>query len=183
MTIETLKERMPAYARDIKLNLSGIASSAVLTEQQLWGAMLAAALASRNATVIEAIAKEAAGHLSPEAETAARTAAAIMAMNNVYYRSVHLLSDKEYMNMPARLRMNALASPGVDKADFELYSLAVSAVNGCGMCLDAHARELGKGGMGRAAVQEALRIAAILHAAACVIEAEAAAPAGALAAA
>ena len=174
MSIETLKERIPSYARDIKLNLSGVANSAVLTEQQLWGTLLASAVAGRNAKVIAAVEADAAAHLSPEAMNAARAAAAVMAMNNVYYRAIHLLSDKEYGRMPARLRMNVIANPGVEKADFELFSLAVSAVNGCGTCLDAHAAELAKAGMAREAVQEALRIAAILHAVACVLDADAA---------
>jgi alkyl hydroperoxide reductase subunit D len=176
MSIETLKEHMPSYAKDIKLNLSNIASSTVLTAQQLWGTMLASAIAARNDTVIASVAADAAAHLSPEAGNAARAAAAVMAMNNVYYRSIHLLSDKEYGAMPARLRMNAIASPGIEKADFELFSLAVSAINGCGMCLDAHAQELNKAGVSREAVQEALRVAAVIHAAACVVDGEAALP-------
>ena len=61
-----------------------------------------------------------------------------MAMNNIYYRFVHLVHAADYKTMPAKLRMNAMAKPGVDKVDFELWSLAVSAVNGCGMCLEAH---------------------------------------------
>ena len=182
MSIETLKERLPAYAKDIKLNLGGIANSTALDQQQLWGAMLASALAARNATVIAAVAADAARHLSPEAQTAAKSAAAIMAMNNIYYRALHLLGDDALSQMPARLRMTAIGNPVVDKADFELWSLAVSAVNGCGMCLEAHARELAGKGMGRDAVQDALRIAAVIHAAAAVIDGEDALPARAAAA-
>jgi alkyl hydroperoxide reductase subunit D len=176
MSIANLAERLPAYAKDIKLNLSNVATSTVLNGQQLWGALLASALATRNETVIAAAADEAREHLSPQAEAAARTAAAIMAMNNIYYRAVHLLGDPEYARMPARLRMQALANPGVDKIDFELWSLAVSAVNGCGMCLEAHARELAAKGASRDMIQEALRVAAVVHATAAVLDGEAAAP-------
>jgi len=95
-------------------------------------------------------------------------------MNNIYYRSLHLMSDQEYLSMPAKLRMNVIGRPGVEKADFELYSLAVSAVNGCGMCLDAHEKELRKHGLGREAVQSALRIASVIHAVAVTLESEAA---------
>src|SRR3546814_35583 len=133
---------MPAYAKDIKLNLSNVASSTTLTEVQLWGAMLASALAARNPTVIEEIAQEAAQHLPPAAQDAAKAANAIMAMNNIYYRATHTLSDAEFAKMPARLRMTAIANPGVDMLDFELWSLAVSAINGCPMCMDAHAHEV-----------------------------------------
>jgi alkyl hydroperoxide reductase subunit D len=177
MSIANLAERLPGYAKDIKLNLSNAAASTVLNPTQLWGALLASALASRNGTVIAAVAKEARTRLAPQAETAARTAAAIMAMNNVYYRSIHLLADSEYSRMPARLRMTALANPAVDKVDFELWCLAVSAVNGCGMCLAAHARELSAKGASREMIQEAIRVAAVIHAAAVILDGEAAAPA------
>lgn len=174
MTIETLKDRLPDYARDLKLNLSSIVSEPGLTEQQRWGTLLASALASRNATVIAAINQEANSHLTPEAATAAKTAAAIMAMNNIYYRFLHLVSEQDYRTMPARLRMNALARPGVNKADFELWSLAVSAINGCGMCLEAHEHEVRKAGLGSQAVQNAVRIAAVVHAVAVTLDGEAA---------
>jgi lipoyl-dependent peroxiredoxin subunit D len=72
-------------------------------------------------------------------------------------------SDKEYAAMPARLRMNVIANPGVPKADFELWSLAVSAVNGCGACIDAHDQVL------RKAIQQAARIAAVIHAVAATL--------------
>ena len=174
MTIEALKERLPDYARDLKLNLSGIATEPGLTEQQRWGTILASALASRNAEVIKAIGAEAAARLTPEAIAAVKTAAALMAMNNIYYRFLHLVATPDYKTMPARLRMNALAKPGVDKADFELWALAVSAINGCGMCLEAHEHEVRKAGLDTTAVQNAVRIASIIHAVAATLGGEAA---------
>ena len=99
-----------------------------------------------------------------------------MAMNNIYYRSIHLLSNKEYGKLPARLRMNIIGNPGVEKLDFELWSLAVSAINGCGMCLDSHEREVIGKGASKEGVQDALRIASVLHAAAAVIDGEKALP-------
>ena len=88
-----------------------------------------------------------------------------MGMNNIYYRSMHLMKNQEYTTLPARLRMNILASPGVEKVDFELWSTAVSAINGCGACLDAHEGELRKHGVPAQQVQTALRIGAVVHAA------------------
>jgi alkyl hydroperoxide reductase subunit D len=104
---------------------------------------------------------------------AAKAAAAIMAINNVYYRFVHFAGGG-YGNMPARLRMNVLARPGVDKATFELWSLAVSAVNGCGMCIESHERAVREHGLTAEQVQAAVRIAAVVHAAAAVLDGEAA---------
>jgi alkyl hydroperoxide reductase subunit D len=87
-----------------------------------------------------------------------------MAMNNVYYRFTHLVSDTDYRSMPARLRMQVIANPGVPKADFELACLAVSAINGCGACLEAHAHQVTTAGLTKEAVQSAVRIAAVLQA-------------------
>jgi alkyl hydroperoxide reductase subunit D len=172
MSLDALRDTIPEYAKDIRLNLGTLASETVLSEQQKWGAFLASALAARNAAVIRAISAEVAGKLSLEAVTAAKAAAAIMAMNNVYYRATHLMHADEYKKLPAKLRMNVIANPGVDKVDFELWSLAVSAVNGCGMCLDAHEKVVRKGGLSVDQVQAALRIAASVHAAAAVLTGE-----------
>ena len=173
MSIDSLRESIPAYAKDLSLNLSSLASETVLNDQQKWGAFLASAYAVGQPQVVQAI--EAAAVLSPEAREAAKAAAAIMGMNNVYYRSLHLLHNAEYRTLPARLRMNVLANPGVDKADFELWSLAVSAINGCGACLDSHEAELKKHGVPTANVHTALRIAAVVNAVSRVLAGEAAA--------
>jgi len=174
MSINTLKGMIPDYAKDIKLNLSSLSNDETLNPQQLWGTMLASALAGRNETVIGQIAEEAMDNLSAEAYEAAKAAAAIMAMNNVYYRFVHLSSNKDYQTMQAKLRMNVIGNPGVDKMDFELWSLAVSAVNACGMCIDAHEAQLVQHGVSKEQVQTAVRIASVIHAVSAVLDGEAA---------
>jgi len=173
MSLDALRERLPAYAKDISLNLSSLASETLLSDQQKWGAFVASAHAVGQPDVIRAVEAAATGAgLSAEALTAAKAAAAIMGMNNIYYRSLHLLSNGEYKTLPARLRMNVLANPGVDKADFELWATAVSAANGCGMCLDAHEAELKKHGVSAQQIQAALRIAAVVNAASRIVAAE-----------
>jgi lipoyl-dependent peroxiredoxin subunit D len=172
MSIEALKDRLPEYAKDLKLNLSSLAAEASLNDQQRAGCFIACALASRNAETSHAIFSEFAPKLSPEALTAARAAAAIMSMNNIYYRFIHLASSPDYKTLPARLRMNVIGKPGVDKADFELWSLAVSAINGCGMCIDSHEKVLRDAGLTAEQIQTAVRIAAVVHAVACTIEGE-----------
>jgi len=172
MTIETLKAALPDYAKDLRLNLSSLAAEAALTEQQRAGTFVVSALASRNATVTQAVLAEFGPKLSPEALEAAKAAAAIMGMNNIYYRFVHLASAPDYKTLPAKLRMNVIAKPGVEKADFELWSLAVSAVNGCGMCIDAHEHELRKAGLSTEQIQASVRIAAVVHAVAAVLDGE-----------
>ena len=173
MSLDTLRDALPAYAKDISLNLSSLAAETLLSDQQKWGAFVASAHAVGQPDVVRAVEASAiAAGLSADALIAAKAAAAIMGMNNVYYRSLHLLSNGEYKTLPARLRMNVLANPGVDKVDFELWSTAVSAVNGCGMCLDAHEAELKKHGVSAAQIQAALRIAAVVNAASRVLAAE-----------
>src|SRR5690606_23145650 len=118
--------------------------------------------------VVAAAEAEVEGKLSPEAANAARAAAAIMAMNNVYYRFVHLASNKEYGTLPAKLRMNVLGNPGIDKADFELFSLAVSAMNGCGMCIDSHEKVLRQHNVPVGDIQTAARVGSVIKAVATV---------------
>ena len=173
MSIDSLKDSIPDYAKDIKLNLSSIAGDEILNQQQLWGAMLASALASRNETVLTAIAAEAAQRLSPEAQNAAKAANAVMAMNNIYYKFISMMKSPEYAGMPPKLRMNVLANhAGVDKADFEMWALAVSVINGCAGCVKSHEKSLVDLGVSREQVQTVIRVAAIVHAAASVIGAE-----------
>ncbi|MFI7693761.1 carboxymuconolactone decarboxylase family protein [Nonomuraea sp. NPDC049655] len=174
MSVDTLKSLLPDYAKDTRLNLGSVTTTSSLTDQQLWGAVLACALATRSARVIAELSQEAADHLSAEAFTAAKAAASIMAMNNVYYRATHLIGDETYATLPARLRMTVIGNPGVDKTDFELWCLAVSAINGCGRCLESHEQVLRGAGMPREQVQEALRVAAVINATAATLEAEAA---------
>jgi alkyl hydroperoxide reductase subunit D len=161
MTVETLKNSLPDYAKDLKLNLSSVVRSTVLSEQQLWGTLLASAAATRSATTLRELAGEAAGTLSAEAYDAALGAASIMGMNNVFYRSKAFLGGR-YDDLRAGLRMNIIGNPGVDRADFELWSLAVSAINGCQHCLEAHENTLREAGVSREVIFETLRVAAIV---------------------
>ncbi|MFJ4676332.1 MULTISPECIES: alkyl hydroperoxide reductase [unclassified Kitasatospora] len=176
MALDELKAALPDYAKDLKLNLGSVIGNSDLPGQQLWGTVLACAMATRSASVLRELEPEARANLKPEAYEAAKGAAAIMAMNNVYYRTLHLLSDKEYGTMRAGLRMNIIGNPGVDKVDFELWSFAVSAINGCGQCLDSHEGVLRKAGVDREVIQAAIRIAATVQAVAAVLDAEAQLP-------
>jgi len=172
MNLETLKNALPDYARDLKLNLASLAAEAGLSDQQRNGTFVAAALASRNPEVVEAVLNEFGSRMDPVALTAAKAAAAIMSMNNVYYRFTHLVAAQEYRSLPAKLRMSVMARPGVDKADFELWSLAVSAINGCGMCMDSHEKILREAGVAAETIQAAVRIAATVQAVAVALAAE-----------
>ncbi|MGO9156266.1 alkyl hydroperoxide reductase [Mycobacterium sp.] len=161
MSIENLKEALPEYAKDLKLNLGSIARSTTLNEEQLWGTLLASAAATRNTQVLAEIGAEAADNLTAEAYHAALAAASVMGMNNVFYRGREFLEGR-YDDLRTGLRMNVIANPGVEKANFELWSFAVSAINGCSHCVVAHEHTLREAGISREAVLEALRAAAII---------------------
>lgn len=166
MAIEQLKQQIPEVAKDIRLNLSTLfnAVPSGLTAVQFFGIALSVAYTLKSANLIAALKEEGADFIDEPLNNAAQLAAALMAMNNIYYRAIHLAEDKELSQLPAQLRMNGLANPGVPKLDFELFALAVSAINGCGMCIKAHIHQAKASGMGDVAIQNVLRIAAILNA-------------------
>jgi len=177
-TLDEIRDRIPDYAKDLKLNLGSVlapSGAPGLTERQIWLIALATAIAARNPAFAHRIEALARAVLDDAAVGAAKGAAAVMGMNNVYYRFTHLVEDAEYRTLPARLRMNIIGNPGIDKADFELVSLAVSAINGCGMCMSAHDAVLKKHGVAREAIQSAVRIGAVIGAVAGVLAYEAAA--------
>lgn len=166
MSIANLRSALPEWAKDLSLNLSTLTRSSTLSEQQQWGTFLAAAAATRNESVLAEVSQEAREHLSEQAFSAALGAATIMAMNNVAYRTRHFLGE-DYAKERMGLRMNIIAgSGGVEKVDFELWSLAVSAINGCQDCVASHAATLATEALSTEQVWEAVRIAATVQGAA-----------------
>lgn len=172
MSVNQLREKMPDYAKDIRLNLGTVLTvegAPDLNANQIFGVALSTAYATKNRDVIDALLNEAKERLSEAEITATKSAATIMGMNNIYYRFLHLSGDPDFKQLPAKLRMNVIGNPGIPKTDFELYCLVVSAVNGCGMCIEAHTHEVVKGGISKLGVQSAVRIASVVHAAAAAL--------------
>lgn len=166
MTLENLRNSLPDYSRDIKINLENLVSekNEVLTAKQIFGSALASAYACKEKKLIKTLEEEAKKYLSDEEIKGLRIATTIMAMNNIYYRFAHISHDKEYLQMQAGLRMRGIADHGIDKIDFEIFSLAVSVVNGCSGCIDAHANQILKHGLSKIQVQMTAKIAAVIHA-------------------
>lgn len=167
MRLERLKENLPDYAKDIRLNLSnlfGNMGSSGLTRNQFYGSALAIAYALKNKMLIGALEFESQHAGLADLYFSAKTAATLMAMNNIYYRAIHLAENKELSAIPANLRMNGLVHHGVDKVDFELFALAVSAINGCGLCIHSHIKQLLEHSVTMVAIQSILRLAATLNA-------------------
>jgi len=171
--IDTLREQLPDAARDIKLNLQSVLTSGSpsLSPAQRWGVAIACAYASRNERLRDAVLADAkSAEMTAELIEDAKAAAVLMGMNNVYYRFRHMIGRETYSQKPARLRMNRLVQVATNKVDFELICLAVSAINGCEMCLQAHEKVVLEGGLTEDHVHDAVRIAATLHAAAVALE-------------
>jgi alkyl hydroperoxide reductase subunit D len=168
--MEEIYPLFPDYARDLKVNLQNVLKQAELTEQQTWGTAVACAIAARNPQITRAVLKEAAARLSPEAMHASKAAAAIMGMNNIYYRFLHLSGNESFGRIPARLRMQGIRSHGSDPLDFELWCTAVSAVNGCGTCIASHEKTLRDKGVSEETILAAIRIASVIHGSAAVLD-------------
>src|SRR3954471_3250604 len=175
MKLEALLDTVPSYAKDLKLNFSTVVGQQTdLTPEQAWGTVVASAYASGNPDLLRAVVEEASLKLSHQVIEAAKGAAAIMGMNNIYYRFLHLTSNEKYRTMPARLRMNIMRQHGVEHVDFELWCTAVSAINGCGACVDSHEKTLRDKGVEEDKILAAVRIASVVHALAKSFTAEAA---------
>jgi alkyl hydroperoxide reductase subunit D len=164
--LEALRERIPEYARDLKLNLQAVLQpgAGALSPAQSFGVAIASAAASRqpelrDALIAAARAEGVAGAVLDDAGAAA----ALMAMNNIYYRFRHQVGKPAYGDKPARLRMNRLARPASNRVDLELYCLAVSAIHGCEACVRAHEQAVLAAGLSEDQVHDAVRIAATIH--------------------
>jgi len=168
MNIENYSQSLKDYAKDIRLNLGSVLTpegAPGLNQNQIYGIALSCALHTGNHELIAASKADAVTTLSDAEVNAAKIATTLMAMNNVYYRSIHLAEHEELSKLPAKLRMNGIAQPGIPKLDFELYCLAVSAIAGCGMCIKSHVHQAQKAGVTVEGIQSSLRIASVIQAA------------------
>jgi len=170
-SLEDLRNSLPEVAKDIRVNLQTVLDVATLTPAQKWGVAAACAVASRNAQLRDAVLAEARTQAGDAVVEDARAAAILMGMNNVYYRFRHVVGKPEYAQKPARLRMQRLVKPETSRLDFELLCLAVSAVNNCETCVRSHEQAVVEGGLSDDAVHDAVRIAAVIQAAAVALEA------------
>lgn len=172
--IQNLASQLPEYAKDIRINVGNLLGeqNQTLTSKQISGSVLSCALMLKDSKLIAAALEDAKTVLSDAEINAAKIATTLMAMNNIYYRFVHLTGDAEYSQMQTGLRMQGIATHGIEKVDFEVFALAVSVINGCGWCVEAHARQLINHGFSKVQIQMIGKIAAVINALAQVIVVE-----------
>ncbi len=164
--LDNLRKSLVPAARDTKINLQSVFKTTSLNDNQQWLVALSCAFTLKNAALTEATLKDAAAVVGDDVLDDAKAVASLMAMNNVFYRFRHMVGKETYSTMPARLRMNRLAKPATNKADFELASLAASAIGGCEMCIRSHEEVVLEAGLSEEQVFDAVRIAAGFSAAA-----------------
>ena len=158
--VDNLKEALPEYAKDTKLNIDAVIKRSSLAVEEAEGCALAAAMATGNGKVVGVIA---AGIGNGVEGNAALTAASLMAQNNIWYPYVEMAGDPQLQGLPAQLRMNAIATHGgTTKARFESYSLAASIVGKCHFCVKAHYDTLKAEGYTVEQLRDIGRIAAVI---------------------
>ena len=170
-SLQGIKDRIPDFAKDLRLNFDAVLNRSSLTPAQAAGAALAAAFAAKSAALVEALRDPAT--LDATHAQAALTAAALMGMNNVWYPFVEMAADPELKTIRPELRMNAYATHGgVERKTFELYALAASIVGKCSFCVQSHAKLLRESGFSTQQLRDVGRIAAVTSAVAQVLAAE-----------
>lgn len=163
--VEIIKDSVPDHSKDIRLNLDAVINRSLLSVEDTHACALVAALAAGNGELAYAIMTS--GELdnfTAEME-AAKTAASLMGMNNVWYPFIEMCNDSELKGLPAGLRMNAYATHGgVSKKKFELYALVASIIGKCHFCVKNHYEVLRKEGMTVQELHHAGKIAAVINA-------------------
>lgn len=168
--LDALRDAIPEYARDLKVNLQTTLQTTSLSAAQRWGVAVAAAGAAGTVSLQGALIDEGRREVGGGVIEDALAAVALMGMNNVYYRFRHVIDKESYGQKPARLRMTRLGKPATTKLDFELYCLVVSAINGCETCMRAHEKVVVEAGLSEDAVHDAIRIAATVRGVAVALE-------------
>jgi alkyl hydroperoxide reductase subunit D len=158
--LEQIKEGLPEYAKDTKLNLDSVINRSSLDITEANACALAAAMATGNGKLVSFIQS----NLEDARERdAALTASSLMAMNNVWYPYVEMADDPNLKGLPAQLRMNAISTHGgTTKERFEAYSLAASIVGKCHFCVKSHYDNLKKMGYSVEQLRDIGRIAAVI---------------------
>ena len=167
--VDLVKEALPEYAKDTKLNLDAVIKRSSISEDIANACALSAAMATGNGKLVTFISSSFAEDQFALRD-AARTASAIMAANNVWYPYVEMADDAALKGLPAQLRMNAIATHGgTTKSNFEAFSLAASIVGRCHFCVKAHYETLKKEGYTVEQLRDIGRIAAVINSVARVL--------------
>jgi alkyl hydroperoxide reductase subunit D len=164
-SLTLLEEGESRYLRDLKLNFSSTLTSEHLSTKECALLALSVAINNTNKPLIQYYTKYAEEQGAAPADVAeAAACASLLASNNIFYRFRHFTQKEKYNTIPARIRMQIMMKPVTGKEFFELMSLAISAVNGCELCVNAHEDSLIKMGTTEERIFDAVRLAALVTA-------------------
>ncbi|MES2388876.1 MAG: carboxymuconolactone decarboxylase family protein [Bacteroidota bacterium] len=151
------------YARDLKINLQNALAMPNLSEKESTLLALGVAINDKSSALVAALSDKAAA-IGAGSEEIAEVFACVSLMNtnNVLYRFRHFMKKEQY-ETPAGIKMNVMVTPVLGKGFFELLSLAVSALNGCELCVTSHEASVLKHGESTAKIYDAVRLAAIVR--------------------
>jgi len=167
---DAIRDTLPDDLKDIRLNVGAVLTGENLQPAQALGVAVAAARFVRCqplTAALESDIRAGLGEVASSVHSDAVAAAGLMAMNTVYYRFRHMLGKESYEARSPRLRMSRMAQPATSKLDFELMSLGCAALAGCELCIKNHEASLLHLGASEDACHDAVRIAAVVNAAAC----------------
>lgn len=159
--LRDLKQRIPHYAKSQQRNLEVLLNSSVLTPQQKWGCLLVSAALSKNAYLLKTIDAQSQKFLSDTAKEAALACIATMTLNNCGFRAKHWL-DTDFEDVRFGLRNTVDLKPGISQADYEVWAIAASAINGCEQCIQAHSQTGQDEGLKIEQLWEAVKIASVI---------------------
>lgn len=163
--VDRVKDSIPDHSKDVKLTFDGVFKSTLLEDVDLHACALAAAISAGNGELAYAIESGSVLVNNEKELTAAKTAASLMGMNNVWYPYVEMTGDPELKGLPAGIRMQAYMNhAGVTKKKFEMYALCASIVGKCHHCVKNHYDVLKKEGMTALELQHVGKIAAVINA-------------------
>lgn len=161
--LQALEAVESRYTRDLKVNLANALASDHLSEKETALLALAIAVNEKNKTLTSSFEKLSKEKEAGDEEIAEAIAcASLLASNNVLYRFRHFTKKDRYNQLPARIKMNIMMKPVLGKEFFELISLAVSAVNGCEMCVASHEASLIELGASEERIFDAVRLASVV---------------------
>jgi alkyl hydroperoxide reductase subunit D len=160
--IDKIKENIPEYAKDIKLNLDAVINRSSLGVEQSNGCALACAITLGNHYLVDIISESITDEIQ---KNSAMSAGIIMAQNNIWYPYVDMTSDANLKGLPAQLRMNVIGNHGgTTKELFEAYSLSASIIGKCHFCVQAHYNSLKSLGYTVEQLRDIGRIASTINA-------------------
>jgi alkyl hydroperoxide reductase subunit D len=171
-SLETLVSGDSRYVRDLRINLKNVLNSDNLKQQEAYLLALSVAANEKNDLLIGVFSDKARESGAEEAAIAESLAcASLLATNNVFYRFKHFIKpgNENYQALPARIKMNIMARPVLGKELFELMSLAISAINGCEACVNAHEASVRRLGASEARIFDAVRLASVVRGLALVV--------------